>query len=586
MASHAGLILVFKNKDGYIDEKGKIVKDKEQARWVTFYEAGFSDAKSVLRKLGLDSDEIDKDSLKLETLIPSYDSRLADLEGYFRELGHDYRSACYKAEEMFTRYGLADYDRFLKYEKELRNVVFSYIEGNQGIELDLGDKKETFYKVNWAHRFGREGYEVDKFYSADRDAYRYRLKLKQLDLGKYFNLSDDTQYSRFNQNEGLVEYVKQIIEEWFKAETDTFDYSIREKDGYLEVYSGKLSFDFIDYINERIRDFYSKREMHITRMFGSYVLLQKVDDELKAVLATNVPIQYCPLMVKLLREVGGETADELISAIRNSKGDTGKMMCHLIDEVVIKGGYFDTSRPLNSCEANVTFGASETIASGFKNNMLDAAVIVSNNLGTIITTNDVGTQGAVKRMTGLFYTSPSKELVETAKKEGIIVVNPYTAEIDQVAGVKEAIKRGYKRIAVTLAAQDNALLEELGKLEKDGVTIYKFGLCSTGIDLETAKKMEKHADIVWTCASKYVKEYIEDKAIAQVGIKIPVHIMTSQGWKLVKNHLTMMDGNVNLDDVVLETGDDKAVIVNSKEGVKKLVKRNVRECSDCPHPCI
>ena len=67
-------------------------------------------------------------------------------------------------------------------------------------------------------------------------------------------------------------------------------------------------------------------------------------------------------------------------------------MCELIDEVVIKGGYFDTSRPLNSCEVNVLFGASETMSSAFEAGLIDAAVIVSNNLGTIITTDQSNTQ--------------------------------------------------------------------------------------------------------------------------------------------------------------------------------------------------
>ena len=133
-------------------------------------------------------------------------------------------------------------------------------------------------------------------------------------------------------------------------------------------------------------------------MFGSYVLLQRINGELKAVLSTEVPISYCPLMYKLLKEVGGENADLLLAALKNGDAEAQKeAMLNLINEVVIKGGYFDTSRPLNSCEANVLFGASETLSSAFQNGLIDAAVIVSNNLGTIITTNAFNTQGAVKR---------------------------------------------------------------------------------------------------------------------------------------------------------------------------------------------
>ena len=260
------------------------------------------------------------------------------------------------------------------------------------------------------------------------------------------------------------------------------------------------------------------------------------------------------------------------------------MMCNLINNIVIKGGYFDTSRPLNSCEANVLFGASETIASAFKNDMLDAAVIVSNNLGTIITTNNTNTQGAVKRMTGLFYTSPSENIMNEARESKILPVFPYSANIDQIIGVKQAIEKGYKKIAVTFAAQDNKLLNQVKDLEKEGITIYKFALCSTGIDEKTAKTMLENSDIVWSCASKYVKEYIKPNAIAQVGVKIPVHIMTRNGWELVRNHLQTMSNSEM--KVQLEVGEEKPIILNQGKSLKLIRKKELYNCNDCPHPCV
>lgn len=216
--------------------------------------------------------------------------------------------------------------------------------------------------------------------------------------------------------------------------------------------------------------------------------------------------------------------------------------------------------------------------------MLDAAVIVSNNLGTIITTNETNTQGAVKRMTGLFYTSPSEDINNRTNDAKIIPVFPYSANIDQIEGAKEAIRRGYKRIAVTFAAQNNELLDQIKELETEEVIIYKFGLCSTGIDERTAKIMLENADIVWSCASKYVKEYIEPNAIAQVGVKIPVHIMTKRGWELVRNHLQMMSYTEM--EVKLKKGDEKPVILNQDKRLKIVRKKELHNCSDCPYPCI
>jgi putative methanogenesis marker protein 8 len=338
--------------------------------------------------------------------------------------------------------------------------------------------------------------------------------------------------------------------------------------------------------------FYEEHEVHVTRMFGSFIYLKRVDGALTAVKATPVPIRYCPLMKKLLKEVGGDAAEQLLSAVETGDVTTQTdMMCRLINEVVIQGGYFDTSRPLNSCEANVLFGASETMSTAFRSGLIDAAVIVSNNLGTIITTDESNTQGAVKRMTGLFLTSPSREIVKTAREAKIIPVFPHTAAIDQLEGVKLAITLGYKKIAVSIAWLDNILLNEISALEKDGITIYKFGLCSTGIDEKTAEAMEYHADLIWSCASKVVRMYIEPNAVAQVGVKIPVHIMTEKGWLLVKNHLDLTDRDrggkvIDYDNVLCRRGPDKPVIMNDENSFRIVAAKDLKECLDCPHPCV
>lgn len=421
------------------------------------------------------------------------------------------------------------------------------------------------------------------------------FNLNPLDTTKYFGLDYSGMF--FNEKE-FLELIEKILRKYnLIRKNDDFgcEYEISiGEDPYLRIILLNKKLEDIKEcskeILEFIREYYQEKNVHITRMFGSYILLANEKEKLKAIEATNIPIEYCPLMYKLLYEVGGETALKLISALQNkNKEEQRKILQRLINEVVIDGGYFATDRPLNSCEANVLFGASETISSAFKSQMIDAAVIVSNNLGTIITTNANTTQGAVKRMTGLFYTSPSKELIEQASKEGIIPVFPYTAEIDQVEGVKKAISLGYKRIAVTVAAGDNYLLKELNNLETEGITLYKFGLCSTGINEETASIMRDYADVVWSCASKSVKEYIEPNAILQVGVKIPVHIMTKKGSEIIKNHLQYMYEDMYEEkkmEFALQKGNDKDIIVNDNGQMRVLKKKDLHHCSDCPHPCI
>mgnify|MGYP003301075746 CR=1 FL=1 len=471
-----------------------------------------------------------------------------------------------------------------------RYIYPAYIDD---LYVRIEDNKEKT-KVNTEECFITEfeSVESESDYHTFADEYHFNgvymaFNLNKVDTLKYFGV--DLKDELFNKDE-LIEGVNEILtSNGFRNVKDKNQIMIDER-GYLQVVVLDKRFDDDIFscskeILNYIRNYYDKNGVHITRMFGSYILIKNENSDLKAIKATPIPIKYCPLMIKLLEEVGGENALSIIDTLKTEdKMKQEEAMLNLINNVVIKGGYFDTNRSLNSCEANVLFGASETMSSAFKSGLIDCSVIVSNNLGTIITTNEFNTQGAVKRMTGLFHTSPSEKIMETAYEEDIIPVFPYTAEIDQLEGVKMAIELGYKNIAVSVAASDNYLHEELSQLEKDNdVVIYKFGLCSTGIDYDTALAIKEHSDVVWSCASKYIKEEIEPNAVAQVGVKIPVHIMTEQGWKIVSNHLKYMGF---LEDVTLQRGEEKPILLNNDGNIKVLTKKNLRKCTDCPHPCI
>lgn len=481
------------------------------------------------------------------------------------------------------------------YERGRKNVIgwytFDSWLGGLGVQIKDDENKVSISEEDYYFtEFESKTFEIDFHKLIILKGVYLAFNLNVIDTLKYFN--EDLTKDLFNNDELLKEVEKILNAHNMIKKYDNHETIISDR-GYLQVVllDKKLDDEVLacaEDILKGIREYYNKKGVHITRMFGSYILLKNIDGELKAIKATPIPIKYCPLMIKLLKEVGGNLADKLIESltVEDEKTQT-QMMCELINEVVIKGGYFDTNRSLNSCEANVLFGASETMSSAFKTKIIDAAVIVSNNLGTIITTNEFNTQGAVKRMTGLFYTSSNETIVNTAFEEGIIPVFPYTASIDQLEGVKKAIALGYRKIAVSVASHDNYLHEQLAELEKtNNVTIYKFGLCSTGIDKETAEKMQANADVIWSCASKYVKELIEPNALAQVGVKIPVHIMTKQGWKIIKNHLSLMNNQNNLEDVSLQEGDEKPVLLNSGGSIRVLKKKLLHHCPDCPHPCI
>lgn len=572
MASHAGLIYTLKTEKGYVAGDNQYTQDKNKALLISFEQFGWCSNKTVLKMLGYPDE-----TAELETIVPSFESRLGWIENKLKLLG--YKDYSDMAMDFYARYNCNNSDEYLEYIKYLDKQIKKIYNSMPVLDTLIIDNKEMELKrLQFSKPINDLEYHTEKLCDQTRIIIKSTFKLKNLPLNKYFNLNtgEKKQY-QYNYDE-LIKQIKQNL--------NIID--LRLQDNELMVYSNVLPNILNKYILSILRDFYEENQFHITRMFGSYILLKGNKEELKAIKATPIPIKYCPLMTKLLKEVGGDIAEKILMTLQ-TEGEKlqTEAMCDLINEVVIKSKYFDTNRPLNSCEANVLFGASETIASAFDNNLVDAAVIVSNNLGTIITTNSNNTQGAVKRMTGLFYTSPSEKLVETAMNENIIPVFPYTAEIDQIAGIKKAIELGYKKIAVSVAAKDNYLLKQIKQIEKENnVLIYKFGLCSTGIDEKTAIIMKDNADVIWSCASKQIKNYVEPHAIAQVGIKIPVHIMTSQGWQIVKNHLVKMNPELGNQSIDLVEGENKPVLLNNDNSIKVLKKKNVYNCQDCPRPCI
>ena len=104
--------------------------------------------------------------------------------------------------------------------------------------------------------------------------------------------------------------------------------------------------------------------------------------------------------------------------------------------------------------------------------------------------------------------------------------------------------------------------------------------------METASIMQRYSDLIWSCASKAVKELIEPNAVAQVGLRIPVHIMTENGWQIVKRHLQAQSLLTDLDGVTLTAGEDKPILIHQADGIACIRRADVKGCVDCPYPCV
>lgn len=176
----------------------------------------------------------------------------------------------------------------------------------------------------------------------------------------------------------------------------------------------------------------------------------------------------------------------------------------------------------------VLFGASELLSGAVRQGLLDAAVIVSDGAGTLVTRNPTLIQGIGGRMSGLLKTSPIREVIARIEENGGVVLDPETAAIDQVAGVALAATLGYRRIAVTtaVAAEAAAIRDRF----PDAVII---GVHLTGISHEDAIQMAGAADLVTACASRHIREEAAKAALLQAGTSIPVFAMTRAGKAIV-----------------------------------------------------
>jgi hypothetical protein len=117
--------------------------------------------------------------------------------------------------------------------------------------------------------------------------------------------------------------------------------------------------------------------------------------------------------------------------------------------------------------------------------------------------------------------------------------------VDQVQGFERAVATGFKRVAVTVAgpsASDARKLRELG--QESGVRPILLAVHTTGISEAEAKVLAESCDIIWSCASKEVRDIVRKRAKLQIGISIPVFALTDEGKRLVLNRAQYFQGSL------------------------------------------
>lgn len=199
-------------------------------------------------------------------------------------------------------------------------------------------------------------------------------------------------------------------------------------------------------------------------------------------------------------------------------------------------GHFCPHRSLRS-DRVVPFGSSEMISS-VMGKLLDCAVVVCDGAGSVIAWNPELVQGIGAAMTGLLRTTPIPEVIDKIREMGGEVLEE--PRIDQVAAVRKAVEMGFERIAVTVIGPHADTIGELRDLEREeGVKLAIFSTCNTLIPEGYLEYLEM-ADVVCASASRLVVERIGPRALMQLGIHIPVFILTRLGKEIALEYLKEM----------------------------------------------
>lgn len=243
----------------------------------------------------------------------------------------------------------------------------------------------------------------------------------------------------------------------------------------------------------------------------------------KVIDVTEPEVEYCPLFDHH-RGIKKLTTDVIAKNIQFRIDDFG--MCTAGRQLRMKDF--------------LSFGISEIMCTLLDENVIDSVVMVLEGCGTLIVTEPELVQGIGGRVSGLVKTSPIPELIAEIGEENI--VNPETAEIDQIEGIKLAISKGFKDIAVTIAlASDIDEIERL-KEENPDVNIYVFVVHTTKRTPEEARKLFDGCDVATACASKHVREIGEKESVKTVGQSIPIFAHTEDGKRFLKMRLEKIGG--------------------------------------------
>ena len=231
-------------------------------------------------------------------------------------------------------------------------------------------------------------------------------------------------------------------------------------------------------------------------------------------------LKYCPLFNK---KKNIKTIDK--ESIKNN-----------IEERIKNIGLFTKNRILDEKEDVIHFGVSEILSTSLKSNLIDTTITVCDGAGTVITSNPVLVQSIGGHLSGLIQTEPIPEIIENIENKNGFVIDKKYASINQLQGVKDAIKYGYQRIAVTVSSVKDIIeirsfeKEHYSEFQKRNIIIILLAVHTSEMSKQDAMILSQNVDIATACASKNIREL---KPLFQVGVSIPLFAFSNIGKLLL-----------------------------------------------------
>ena len=180
----------------------------------------------------------------------------------------------------------------------------------------------------------------------------------------------------------------------------------------------------------------------------------------------------------------------------------------------------------------ITVGISEILKTNIEKGNIDCVVGACDGAGTLLMTNPLVVQGVGGRVSGLVSTTPIDKVINNLQEKDCVVLNPKTAELNQLEGLKLALDMGYKNIAITILP--SPMVEEIRNYPvDDDVNVYIFVAHTTGVEPQEVKMLFDNADIVTACASKAISEYADEYKPYYYGVKVPIFCASEDGRRLL-----------------------------------------------------